>query len=135
MAVITPVPVVFNAATLKIGTHNFELSVSAFRLEPTYPETKFKGIGGNTISGLGTAEWQATLDYPQDWASANALSKFLFDNQGTTQVADITPKTGGPGFRLSLVLKAGPIGGTVDELLTGSVTLPVTGQPVTPIPA
>lgn len=135
MAVITPVPVTFNAATLKIGANNYELSVSAFTLTPTYPETEFKGIGGNSIAGLGTPTWVCDLAYPQDWASANALAMYLFANQGTSVVADIVPKAGGPGFRVTLVLKAGPIGGTVDELLAGTVSLKVSGQPVTPIPA
>jgi len=135
MAVVTPVPITFNAATLKIGANNYELSVSAFSLTPTYPETEFKGIGGNVIAGQGTPTWVCDLSYPQDFASATALAMYLFTNAGQTVVADITPKAGGPGFRVSIVLKAGPIGGTVDELLAGSVSLKVSGQPVTPIPA
>lgn len=135
MAEVIPVPIVFNNALFKVAAHNYEKSVSRVLLTPIYPETEWSGIGGNTIAGIGTAQWTCEIDYPQDWATANSLAKYLFDNQGTTVVADLTPKAGGVGFRVNLVLKAGPIGGAVNEQLPASVSLKVSGQPVTPIPA
>lgn len=134
MAVIVPAVIVLNDGVLKIGANNYELSVSRTMLTPTTPKQKFKGIGGNTISKIGTPEWVCDIDYPQDWETANSLSKFLMAEAGETVPAEFTPKAGGDAYEFNLVIEPGQMGGTVDELLAGSITLEVDGQPtlVTP---
>jgi len=129
MAQITPTPILMSASTLKIGADNFEFSVSSAQFAPTTPVVVFKGIGGNSIPIAGTTDWILNLGYPQDFAAAGSLANKLLNSAGTVVVVDLYPKAGGPGYRASVLLKPGPIGGDVDALLAGTVALEVQGQP------
>ena len=130
MAAVTPIINSMGAATLKIGTNNFEASVSKAVLAPSVSVVKFKGINGATTRAATLPEWTLSLEYPQDFATALSLSNLLLTGTGTIVVADLYPILGGPGYRQSILLTPGEIGGQVDNTATGSVTLEVIGQPV-----
>jgi len=130
MTVIAPVINSMGAATLKIGTDNYEAAVSKAVLTPSTTVSKFKGINGATTRSATPPEWTLSMDFPQDFATVKSLSNYLLTNSGTTVSADLTPVAGGPGYRVSVLLVPGDIGGTVDNTATASVTLEVSGQPV-----
>lgn len=133
MAVIPVVPIVLKDVDLKIATHNFEAHVSAVTITPSVETIRWKGLTpAATFSDSSAPEWTAGLDYAQDWVTADSLAKYLFANQGQTVAAVFAPKkgTGLPAWEVDLVIAPGPIGGTVDQYMTGSVTLGVSGQPV-----
>ena len=130
MTVIAPVINSMGAATLKIGSNNFEAAVSKAVLTPTTTISKFKGINGSTTRSATLPEWTLSLDFPQDFATATSLSNLLLNSTGTVVVADLYPIVGGPGYRQSILLVPGDIGGTVDATASASVTLEVIGQPV-----
>lgn len=130
MANIAPDLIVFNNAKLKFGTDNYELSVNKAELKPTTPKKKFKGIGGNTISKVGTPDWTLTLGFAQDWVTVKALSKILLETApGTQVVVDIFPISGGPGYRVTIAVEPGTIGGDVEAELLDTVAFDVSGQP------
>jgi hypothetical protein len=129
VTVITPVINAFGNATLKVGANNFEASVSKAVFSPNVTVSKFKGINGSTTRAATLPEWTLALEYPQDFATATSLSNLLLNGTGTTVVADLYPVVGGPGYRASVILVPGDIGGTVDNVSSGSVTLEVVGQP------
>ena len=58
-----------------------------------------------------------------------ALADYLLDNHGTKQDFLFRPVAGGAGYSGEVTIIAGPIGGTVDQWMEGSVTLPLDGQP------
>lgn len=130
MTVISPVINSMGNATLKIGANNFEASVSKAVLTPTVTVSKFKGINGATTRSATLPEWTLAFDFPQDFATATSLSNLLMAGTGTIVVADLYPVLGGPGYRQSVLLTPGEIGGAVDATATSSVTLEVIGQPV-----
>jgi len=129
MAVIQPVINAMSNATFKVGANNYEAAVSKVVLTPTVTVSKFKGISGATTRTSSAPEWVCSIDFPQDFATATSLSNFLMQNSGTVVIADLTPVAGGPGYRVSILLVPGEIGGTVDNTSTASVSLEVIGQP------
>ena len=129
MAVIAPVINSMSNATFKVGANNYEAAVSKVVLTPTVTVSKFKGVNGATTRTASLPEWVLSMDFPQDFATATSLSNFLLTGTGTVVVADLTPVAGGPGYRASVLLVPGEIGGTVDNTSTASVTLEVIGQP------
>lgn len=130
MAIITPQPVLMSASTLLIGTDNYELAVNSAQLVPTTPMQQYKGIGGGVINLTGVPSWVLNLEYAQDLATAKSLSQILLANVGKTLAFTIRPVSGGTGYSGTVVAVPGPVGGAVDAVLTGSVSLPVNGQPV-----
>jgi hypothetical protein len=133
MTVIAVAPIVLKDVDLKIGTDNYEAHVSSVILTPASASVKWKGLTPTaTFTDTSNVEWTAQLDYAQDWVTVNSLSNYLFANQGTTKVAVFAPKKGSglPNWTVSLVIAPGPIGGSVDTYMTGTVQLGVSGQPV-----
>lgn len=113
---------------------DFEKHVSLAQLTPTTGTVSWKGLGANAHKFPGTTEWDCQLDYAQDWASTTSLSRYLLDNAGKTVTITLTPQGGtisptNPGFRFTATLVPGPVGGGVETVAVGSVTLPVDGAP------
>lgn len=134
MTQIVPVPVALNDVVLVVGTDNYEASVSKVQLDPTVVNAVWKGMTPTAvIPVVGSISWALTLDYAQDWASATALANYLFSNAGQTKTITFKPKkptTTGPTWTVTAVIQPGPIGGELDSIAKGSVTLQIVGQPV-----
>ncbi len=130
MAQIAPQPILMSTAVLQIGTDNYELAVSSAELAPTTPMQQFKGVGGNVVAVVGAPTWLLNLTYAQDHANAKGLSLYLLTNAGKTVPFSLRPAAGGPGYTGQVVCLPGAIGGAVDAIASGSVSLPVSGQPV-----
>jgi hypothetical protein len=135
MALIAVQPFALTNATVKVGTSNFETSVSQVEFVPTVPTFGFKGLTPNSaVNFPGSASWVVNLTAAQDWDTTGSLANYLLASAGTTVVMDFVPKVGGKTFRASVTLQPGTIGGSVDTVPTFSVTLQVVGAPsiVTP---
>ncbi len=135
MASITLQPIILNDVDLIIGTDNYEVSVSKVELVPTTRTVTWKGMTPTAISNLaGAATWAANIDYAQDHVTASSLSQYLLTNQGSVKSIKFKPKKGTTGatptYTVDALIIAGPIGGSVDQIATGSVSLPINGQPV-----
>jgi len=130
MATIGIAPIVLKDVTLKIGADNYEANVSSVEFVPTASTVTWKGLTPSAqFTSIGNATWVCNLAYAQDWETVNSLSQYLLDNEGEAVVADFYPEDGGQGFRATIVLTPGAIGGTVDTVAVGSVSLGVQGKP------
>ena len=133
MSVIAVQPIVLKDVDLVIDADNYEAHVSSVTITPTTNVVRWKGLTpAATFSDSSAPEWAANLDYAQDWVTVDSLSNYLFEHQGETVTATFQPKkgTGLPEWTVDLVIAPGPIGGGVDQYMTGSVALGVSGQPV-----
>jgi hypothetical protein len=85
------------------------------------------------VNLAGAATWVLNIDYAQDHSTASSFSQYLQQNAGTVKTIKLAPKKGAvgstPTFTVDALIVAGPIGGALDSVATGSVSLPVNGQP------
>lgn len=135
MAVIAPAPINLNNVSLVIGTDNYEVSVSRVELVPTTTTAQFRGMTPTaTYNVAATTTWVANIDYAQDHATASSLSQYLQTNAGTVKTVvfkPVKPASGtAPTYTIDVLIVPGPIGGAVDTVAVGSVSLPCNGQPV-----
>jgi hypothetical protein len=119
-----------------VGTDNYEKHCNVIRLVPstTQPKQTWQGFTPATVvtdSGTPVTDWTLELEYAQDWETANSLSNYLLTNAGTQKVAKLQPLSGvgKKTFTVTVTIVPGPIGGTVSEYATASVSMAVTGQP------
>lgn len=139
MAVIDVKPIRLSNAKLNIKSGatdvgDFEKHVSNVLLSPTTGAVNWTGLGGNTHQFPTATVWVLTLDYAQDWSATTSLSRYLLENAGKTVTITLTPAGGvisasNPGFVVTATLVPGPIGGAVDTVSVGQVSLPVDGAP------
>lgn len=130
MPKIAPQPIVLNDILLRIGTDEYEASVKKAQFDPTTPQLVWQGMTPGAIIPLtGEPTWKFTVDYPQDWATANALSAYLHAHRGTQVPVVLEPKAGGRPWTAAIVCEPGPIGGSLNTIAEGSVTMQVVGQP------
>ena len=133
MTVIAVAPFVLKNALLSVAVDNYEKHIGSALFNPQVNDLTWKGIDGSVARDQGTPEWSLTIDYAQDWTTANSLSKYLLANVGQQKTLVFSPLgtgTGKPKFTIDAIIKPGPIGGKVHELQTASVTLVCSGQPV-----
>jgi hypothetical protein len=131
MATIAVQPIVLTDVLLTVGTDTYEAHVSGVTFTPTSPTVTWKGLTPTSVHTFGgTATWTVTLNYAQDWETANSLSIYLMENEGETVSMTFEPKSGGASFTANVILTPGGIGGDVDTVAVSSVTLGVSGKPV-----
>lgn len=130
MATIEVDPLVLKDVELEIGTDDYRKHVDQVTLAPSTSQMSWTGLGGNTHTDQSTATWAATLNYVQDWDTANSLSRYLFDHEGEEVDVTFRPRAGhGPSFLVTLVIAPGAIGGSVNAFATTSVTLGCKSKP------
>lgn len=134
MPQIAIVPFVLKDILLTIGTDNYETNVSTVHFTPSVSTVTWQGLTpASAFTDSTSPTWTCELSYAQDWKTANSLAQYLLTNQGQTKVAVFKPKGSGSGeaiFTASIIIAAGEIGGDVNTVQVGSVTLGVVGAPV-----
>lgn len=134
MVDIAVAPIVMKKATLLIPTDNYAAHVSSVLITPTAPSFSWTGLDNNTYNAVGAATWACTVEYAQDWETADSLSQKLYDSEGQIITVTFEPVAGGAGWTVPLIVVPGAIGGPVNSVATASVTLPCTAKP-TLVPA
>lgn len=137
MAQIVLKPYVLRDCTLNIkdgatDVGDFELHVSKVEILPTTAVQTWKGLAPTAVyQDVAQPEWVANIDYAQDWETVNSWSQYCLANVGKKVTAKFTPKkgAGAKAVTVTVTLLPGGIGGTVGTFATGSVALPVDGQP------
>lgn len=129
------VPIILNDVVFTVAADNYEGHVSRVEFVPTASLVTWKGLTPTAVNQFPTsATWALNLDYAQDWATAASLSQYLFDNEGTSKVVTFKPKkppTGtAPTWTATVIITPGAIGGAVDVVPVGTVSLGVQGKPV-----
>lgn len=125
MASIAVVPLVLKDVTINLGTNGYEKHVSSVTFVPKASTISWQGLTPTAkYTDVTAAEWTCVLEYVQDWATTNSLSKYLFANEGTTVAATFKPKSAdSPSFAANVTITPGAIGGKVNAYATTSVTL------------
>lgn len=137
MAVIAVKPFVLRDCTLNIkdgatDVGDYESHVSKVEITPNVTTQSWKGLTPAAVfQDVAAPEWTANIDYAQDWETANSLSQYLLANVGKKVTAKFTPKKGtsAKAITVTVTILPGGIGGTAGAFATGSVALPVDGQP------
>ena len=133
MTAIAIAPFVLKDAIMTIGTDSYETNLSSVRFDPTTSQVTWQGLTpASSFSDATSATWTCTLAYAQDWVTANSLAQYLLANAGQTKTAVFKPQgitTGKPIFTATITIQPGPIGGDVNTVQVGTVTLGVTGTP------
>lgn len=124
-------PIIMTDSTLTLGLNGYQGHVSKCQFTPSGGSiVVWKGLKPTSKFSMGTQPtWTLDLDYAQDWETASALSQYLLEHKGETVHAVLEPVAGGAGYEAMVIITPGPIGGTVDTIPTGSVSLGVTGDP------
>lgn len=134
MATIAVAPFVLKDALLTIATDNYEKHVSGVVFTPQMTPVTWQGLTPDSaFSDASSPTWTCQMDYAQDWKTTNSLAQYLLTNAGLQKVAVFKPQgatTGSPIFTATLIIVPGPIGGTVNTVQTGTVTMGVIGSPV-----
>lgn len=134
MATIASSPFVLKDAVLTIDTDDYEAHVSSVAITPTMSTVTWQGITpAATFSDTTAPTWACALTYAQDWTTPTSLSQYLMDNAGTQKTLVFKPvgaTSGDPIFTVDVMIAPGPIGGAVNTVQVGTVTLGCVGEPV-----
>lgn len=130
MPVIGVSPFVLKNVTLTIDVDNYEAHVSQVEFVPSVSQVTWKGLTPSAVfTDSGSPTWVCTLAYAQDWETADSLSQYLMDHANEKVTAVFEPVAGGTAFTADVIIAPGNIGGTVDGVAVGTVTLGVDGAP------
>ncbi|MGN6272490.1 MAG: hypothetical protein ACTHMQ_05300 [Protaetiibacter sp.] len=129
MAQISVQPQVLAASLLSIGSDSYETHVSSVTFTPSFSTVDWTGMDGTVHSFVTRVSWTVTLEYAQDWETASSLSQKLQSDFGQVKAVTFEPTAGGAGFTSNVTFAPGQIGGAINSVGTGSVTLPCT-EPV-----
>lgn len=131
MATIEVAPKILNDVILSFGVDDFAAACSSATLTPSASNVTWKGLKPSAVFTFPTSPtWTLDLEYAQDWADEDSLSRYLFDHQGETIAATLTPNSGDTAWGLNIVITPGAVGGAVDTVAVATVSLGVSGQPV-----
>ena len=129
MATITVAPEVLKNVELLIPTDDYREHVSSVTFTPTTRTIQWTGLGTNTYTAASKATWTVELAYAQDWTTTNSLSSYLLEHEGEKVEITFAPADGGDQFTATVYIVPGAIGGAVNTVGVGTVTLPVVGAP------
>lgn len=121
-----PNPFLMGDSKLTLGTDDgFEAHVSSAMFTPANnAPVSWKGLTPTSrFSKTPRADWTLDLGYAQDWDEAQALARFLYDHEGEDITATLEPINGGPGATATVSITPGAIGGEVDTVAVGTVSL------------
>lgn len=134
MATIATTPFVLVDAIMTVGTDDYQTAISSVQFVPASATVTWQGLTpASAFTGQTSATWTCKLKYAQDWKTTNSLAQYLLANAGTTKTAVFKPQgvtTGSPIITATLMIVPGPIGGDVNTVQVGEVTLGVVGAPV-----
>lgn len=134
MATITSAPYVLKDAVLTIDSDDYEAHVSSVTLTPSTSTVTWQGITpAASFTDTTSPSWTCALAYAQDWTTTDSLAQYLLENAGERKTMVFQPvgaTAGDPTFTATVIIAPGPIGGAVNTVQVGTVTLGVVGEPV-----
>lgn len=118
-------PFIMGNATLTIDGTTYQDQVSSAVFTPTSSIVTWKGLSPDAVFTFPTnATWTLDLTYAQDFTTDDTLAMFLLEHEGET-IADVVfaPVAGGRTFTADITIVPGSIGGAVDAVAEGTVSL------------
>lgn len=132
-------PILMKNVDLTLGDEstgvNFKCQLRSVTLTPSAQVQKLKTMcPDGTYSDVDQSEWNLDLGYAYGvhvgtGTETVILAEFLLENHGSKVPFLFRPVAGGSGYRGTVTLLAGPIGGAQGSWSEGSVSLPLEGQP------
>lgn len=125
--------VVLEAKLVGGGTADaYQNHVSRVQITPTSNIVRWRGLAPAAKYAAATdPDWSLELGYAQDWETVNSLSAWLLANQGQKAEFTFRPRGGvTPGWKVTAIVTAGPMGGDTDTVAVATVTMGVDGVPV-----
>lgn len=129
-------PFIMGDATITIAGTDYAAQVSSAVFTPTSSIVTWKGLDpGSGVSFPTTATWTLDLTYAQDYTSDTTLASYLLAHEGET-IADVVfaPVAGGRTFTADITITPGAIGGAVDSVAEGTVSLGSTTPVISALP-
>ena len=129
MSTIAVKPLILKDVLLTIGAgtpDEYQKHCSGVQWVPNAAQQTWQGLTPDSaFTDVANATWAVTLNYVQDWETANSLSQYLFEHEGETVEMVFTPVkgTGKKTFTANVTITPGAIGGEVNAYATTSVTL------------
>lgn len=124
-------PLVLKDVELVVELHDFRHHVSGVTFTPPSSLISWTGAGGNTHYDVPSTGWSVSFEHAQDWGTTG-LARYLYDHDGETVAVSFKPAaTGVPTFTADVTFMAGPIGGSVNAFMAGSVSCPCTKPTIT----
>lgn len=118
-------PFIMGNASLTIDGETYQDQVSAVVFTPTASIVTWKGLTPDAVFTFPTtATWTLDLTYAQDFTTDDTLAMFLLEHEGETiENVVFAPVTGGRTFTADITIAPGSIGGAVDTVAEGTVSL------------
>lgn len=116
-------PFILGASTLTLDGDAYEGQINSAVFTPSASVTTWTAIDSSTYSFTSPATWVLDLGYAQDWAFADALSRYLHENEGAVVSAVFEPIDGGPSVTATVTITPGAIGGDSTAVATGTIQL------------
>jgi hypothetical protein len=141
MSVIDVKPYIFKRPKLNIKTTDaepsdlgdFEAHISKATVDPNVSIVTWQGgTPGSVFKDVTDPDWSCALDLAQDITTASSLWDVLNSNVGKKLHFTLTPNTLDTAAQVAefdVIAVPVSMGGQVGSVATGSVTLPVLGQP------
>lgn len=124
-------PIILAQSALTLDSEAFEGQISGAVFTPTTGSATFTAINGDTYTLPTATTWTLDLTYAQDWADADALARYLHENEGDNVVAVFEPVDGQPSVTATVTIAPGAIGqGDATSIVGATVSLGVSGKPV-----
>lgn len=133
MATVAVSPFVLRDVEFTVEDDDYAKHVSTVQFVPDVASLTWQGLTPDAaFTDVGSPTWTCKIDYAQDWTTSGSFSQYLMDNAGQRKTVTFKPlgaATGKPVFTATLTITPGPIGGDVNTVQVGEVTLGVVGAP------
>lgn len=121
----------FASLVMTVDGLNVSATVTKAQFVPDEPNLEARTMAGKRSASASPA-WTLDVEGLQDWFEAQNFAAFMSEHTGEDAAVVIT-WTGANGetsaASATVVCKSIPWGGTVDELATFSISLPLNGNP------
>lgn len=133
-------PLFMRDVSLTLGTgsteYNCQVAAAAVEVTPGDEVTYTTLCSDGTFSEVGRSTYALALRLGQDWANAQGLARWLWDNEGTTAAfrlqahgSGTASSTDAPAMTGTVRIVAPSYGGEVDNYAEAEVTLPCVAKP------
>lgn len=130
MTAVTGTPYSITSATVTLGSDTFENMIGKADCVPSYGNSRYPTIDGDSHPIADKADWMLELDIAQDWETATSLTNYLAAHDGEIVSFEYLPASGaGKKVTGNVLIRATNVGGQARQTATSSVSLPIKGTP------
>ena len=133
MTAIAVAPFVLKDVLFTVDADDYAKHVSSVQFVPSTSVVTWQGLSpAASFSDTTAPTWVCNVGYAQDWETDDSFSEYLLANSGEKKTVVFQPKAGSGqrAFTAEVYIVPGPIGGDVNTVQAGTVSLGVNGQPV-----